>query len=155
MDRTCPTERGLTGQHVNQLVSATLIIPICSTVSEWMISSSNLVSADTGIVDQTRHSSALAVYQDSVITTEYELVGHRLEQDGVLGLVDGARVERDEAAGRDLTSGHKHSGTSSRQTTLSHGQAEPSTAESERDSKPDLHKPNSFRIICVLSSCIS
>ena len=120
-----------------------------------MISSSNLISADTGIVDETRHSSALSVYQDSVITTEYELVGHRLEQDGVLGLVDGARVERDEAAGRDLTSGHEHSSTSSSQTTLSYGQAETSTAESERDSKPDLHKPNSFSIICVLISCIS
>ena len=137
MDRTCPTERGLTGQHVNQLVSATLIIPIF-TIGKIgkSISKCYLIPSHTGLEDETRHSSVVAVYQESVIAAEYELVRHGLEEDGVLGLVHGPRVQTDQAPSSHQTSRHEHSGSGSGQSTLPHGQAEPWDSGVREYSKP-------------------
>ena len=128
---TCPILRGLTGQTVSQLVSATFIIPICRQRKWWghdedMMREVYLFSASAGPEDERwERSSVIPVQQEAVKAPQYELVAKRLEEDGVLWLVDSAGVETHQTPCQHLTSADINSFTSSSQSTLVYWQTEP------------------------------
>ena len=86
----------------------------------------HLFSASAGPEDERREeTSVVAVQQLSVTAPQYELVTERLEEDGLLGLVDRAGVETDQTACPHLASPHENSSSRSRYSALLYGQTEP------------------------------